>query len=34
MHSPTKSRANVIKLQSIKNVIQRVSVSKLNKYHY
>jgi hypothetical protein len=25
MHSPTKARANVIKLQSIKNVIQRVS---------
>ena len=25
-HSPTKSRANVIKLQSIKNVIQRVSL--------
>ena len=25
MHSPTKSRANIIKLQSIKNVIQRVS---------
>ena len=24
-HSPTKARANVIKLQSIKNVIQRVS---------
>ncbi len=33
-HSPTKARANVIKLQSIKNVIQRVSISRFTKYSY